>query len=153
MAIINATSFLLVEDQTVIGHSQDTQISLNLDLADITTKQSNGWQENLPLLRGGTITAKGLTDYTDNLNFKQFSSYVITKATKTFYFRDPNDADGTIYRGEAFVTNVDQTAENESITEFNVELQLTDIITVGDDRNWENIFEHWEDIAANWENV
>ena len=153
MAIINATSFLLVKDETVIGHSTSTSISLNLDLADITNKDSGGWQEHLPMIRGGTISATGLTDYTDNLNFEQFSSYIITRAKKVFYFRDPNDSDGTIYRGDAFVTSVDETGDDGSISEFNLELQLTGIITVGDQRNWENIFEHWEDIATNWENV
>ena len=153
MAIINATSFLLVQDETVIGHSTSTSISLNLDLADITNKDSYGWQEHLPMIRGGTISATGLTDYTDNLNFEQFSSYIITRAKKIFYFRDPNDADGTIYRGDAFVTSVDETGDDGSISEFNLELQLTGIITVGDQRNWENIFDHWEDIATNWENV
>lgn len=153
MAIINATSFLLVEDETVIGHSTSTSISLNLDLIEITTKDSGGWQEHLPSIRGGSISATGLTNYSDNLNFEHFTSYVITKAVKTFYFRDPEDADGTIYRGEAFVSSVDETSEAENVTEFNLELQLTGIITVGDQRNWENIFEFWEDIATNWENV
>ena len=153
MALINATSFLLVQDETVIGHSTSTSISLNLDLADITNKDSYGWQEHLPMIRGGTISATGLTDYTDNLNFEQFSSYIITRAKKVFYFRDPNDSDGTIYRGDAFVTSVDETGDDGSISEFNLELQLTGIITVGDQRNWENIFEFWEDIATNWENV
>lgn len=153
MAVINATSFLLVQDETVIGHSTSTSISLNLDLADITNKDSYGWQEHLPMIRGGTISATGLTDYTKDLNFEQFSSYIITRAKKVFYFRDPNDADGTIYRGDAFVTSVDETGDDGSISEFNLELQLTGIITVGDQRNWENIFDHWEDIATNWENV
>jgi hypothetical protein len=153
MALINATSFLLVQDETVIGHSTSTSISLNLDLADITNKDSYGWQEHLPMIRGGTISATGLTDYTKELNFEQFSSYIITRAKKVFYFRDPNDSDGTIYRGDAFVTSVDETGDDGSISEFNLELQLTGIITVGDQRNWENIFDHWEDIATNWENV
>ncbi len=122
MAIINATSFLLVEDQTVIGHSTSTSISLNLDLIEITTKDSGGWQEHLPSIRGGSISATGLTNYSDNLNFEHFTSYVITKAVKTFYFRDPEDADGTIYRGEAFVSSVDETSEAENVTEFNLEL-------------------------------
>jgi predicted secreted protein len=153
MALINATSFLLVKDSTVIGHSKETNISLNLDLADITTKESGGWQENLPMIRGGSISASGITDYTDTLNFKEFTSYVITKAINTYYFRDPDDATGTIYRGEGFITSVDETADNETISEFNLEITLSGPITVGNQNNWENIFQFWENIATNWENT
>lgn len=153
MALINATSFLLVKDSTVIGHSKETNISLNLDLADITTKESGGWQENLPMVRGGSISASGLTDYTDTLNFKEFTSYVITKTINTYYFRDPDSTTGTIYRGEGFVTSVDETADNETISEFNLEITLSGPITVGDQNNWENIFQFWENISTNWENT
>ena len=153
MALINATSFLLVKDSTVIGHSKETNISLNLDLADITTKESGGWQENLPMIRGGSISASGITDYTDTLNFKEFTSYVITKAINTYYFRDPDDATGTIYRGEGFITSVDETAKFEDITTFDLEIQLTHIIKTGADNTWENLFQFWENIASNWENT
>ena len=153
MALINATSFLLVKDQTVIGHSLNTSISLQLDLPDATTKESGGFAEYLPCIRGGSISATGLTDYTDTLNFNQFTSYVITKTINTYYFRDPDSTTGTIYRGEGFVTSVDETAGNETISEFNLEITLSGPITVGDQNNWENIFQFWENISTNWENT
>lgn len=153
MALINASSFLLVEDQTVIGHSKSTIFNLSLDLNETTTKESGGWKEFLACIRGGSISSSGLTDYTDGLNLKQFTNFIVNKERKTFYFRDPNSVTGTIYRGEGFVTSADEVGEHETVSEFNVEIQLDGIITVGNQRNWENIFDVWESIALNWENL
>jgi len=69
MPLINASSFLLYKDQTAIGHSKNTVFNLNLDLPESTTKDSGGFAEYLPCLRGGTITVNGLTAYNDTLNF------------------------------------------------------------------------------------
>ena len=153
MPIVNATSFLLVKDTTIIGHSTATSISLQLDLPDATTKESGGFAEYLPCIRGGSISVSGLTNYTDTLNFNQFTSSIITKEINTYLFRDPNDATGTIYRGNGFITSADETADNETITEFNLEITLTGPITVGNQNNWENIFQFWENISTNWENT
>ena len=71
MSAINATSFLLLKDDTVLGHSTSTVINLEQDLADATTKDSQGWQEFLSGIRSGRVRAEGLTDYSDSLNFAQ----------------------------------------------------------------------------------
>jgi hypothetical protein len=95
-----------------------------------------------------------LTAYNDTLNFNQFSSYIITRAKQLYYFKDNTNDPKLIFRGEGFITSCDEVSEMESVTEFNLEIQLTNIITVATDlRNWENIFEFWEDIATNWENT
>lgn len=154
MPLINASSFLLYKDQTAIGHSKNTVFNLNLDLPESTTKDSGGFAEYLPCLRGGTITVNGLTSYNDTLNFNQFSSYIITRAKQLYYFKDNTNDPKLIFRGEGFITSCDEVSESESVTEFNLEIQLTNVITVATDlRNWENIFEFWEDIATNWENT
>jgi len=153
MPLINASSFLLFKDQQVIGHSKSTTFSLNLDLQDSTTKDSGGFTDYLPSITSGTISVEGLTAYDDSLNFDQFSSYVITRAKQLYYFKELTNPE-LIFRGEGFVTSCDETSDHESVTSFNIEIQLTNIITVSDDLDtWENIFDVWETISTNWENV
>ena len=153
MPLVNASSFLLIKDTTVIGHSRNTSISLQLDLPDATTKDSNGFAEYLPCIRGGSINANGLTAYNDTLNFSEFSSYVITKQKHTYYFKEQTDPE-LIFRGEGFISSVDEVANQEQITEFNLEITLTNIITVATDQDtWENIFSFWETLATEWQNV
>ena len=153
MPLINATSFLLVKDTTVIGHSKNTTFSLQLDLPESTTKDSGGFAEYLPCIRSGSISVNGFTSYSDSLNFDEFSGYVITREKHTYYFKEPSNPK-LIFRGEGYVTSVDEVGDHESVSEFNVEITLTDVITVsGDQQTWENIFDQWETIADEWENV
>ena len=114
MALINATSFLLLKDTTVVGHSKSTSFNINVDLPDATTKE------------------KATFIFKDNVNPK------------------------LIVRGEGFVSSVDETAQFETATSFNLEINLTGVFTITDPsegRTWENIFEKWEDISDNWEDV
>lgn len=152
MSVINSSSFLLLKDDVIIGHSTETTFNIEVDLPETTTKDSLGWKEYIACVRGGNMSAAGLTCYNDTLNFNQFADYVIGKSKVVFYFKQTTDPE-LICRGEGYVTSVDEVGDNESISEFNVEINLTGTITAGNDKNWENIFEFWEDIASNWENV
>ena len=152
MAVINATSFLLLKDQTVLGHSTGTVINLQQDLADATTKDSQGWQEFLAGIRSGTIRAEGLTDYSDSLNFGQLQEMLITRSINNFYFKQPAN-ERLIFRGDGFVSNISEVAENNGAVSFNVEIQLTGLfvitdITEGD--TWDTIFTQWELLNKNW---
>lgn len=152
MPILNATSFLLFRDTVPIGHSQEVNFNFEVDLTEITSKDSQGFSEYLPFIKGGSASVKGLTAYNEVLNFEQFADYVLTRSTQIFYFKDPNNADFVI-NGTGYIESVDEVGEREGITEFNAEIKLTGIFTAGDNRNWENIFDEWEDIATNWENT
>lgn len=152
MPLINASSFLLYKDQTAIGFSKDVNFNFDLDLKEITSKDSQGFSEYLPSIIAGQASVNGLTAYNDSLNFEEFADQVLTRASQVFYFKDPGNAD-FIIRGTGFIQSVDEVGDHESITEFNLEIVITGVYSAGDERNWENIFEFWEDIATNWENV
>jgi predicted secreted protein len=155
MAVINASSFLLLKDTTVIGHSKNTNFNINLDLPESTTKESGGWKEVIPGVKSGTISCECLTDYSDTLSFNDLADMLITKQKATFFFKDTVNP-RLIVRGEGYISTIDETAEFENATSFNLEINLTGIFTVTDPsegRTWENIFEKWEDIATNWEDV
>jgi preprotein translocase subunit SecB len=54
------------------------------------------------------------------------------------------------------VQSVDETAEFEKATSFNLEINLTGVFTITDPSQgltWDNVFAKWEDIADNWEDV
>ena len=155
MAVINATSFLLLKDTTVIGHSKSTSFNVNVDLPDATNKESNGFQEVIAGVKSGTISCDCLTDYSDSLSFSQLSEMVITKEKAVFYFKDIAN-NKFLLRGEGFVQSVDETAEFVNATSFNLEISLTGVFTITDPSQgltWDNVFAKWEDIADNWEDV
>ena len=155
MAVINATSYLLLKDTTVIGHSKSTTFSVNTDLPESTSKDSLGWKEVIPGIKSGTLSIECLTDYTDTLSFDDLADMLITKEKATFYFKDTVNPK-LIVRGEGFINSIDETAEFETATSFNVEINLTGIFTITDHsegKTWDNVFAKWEDIATNWEDV
>jgi predicted secreted protein len=155
MAVINATSFLLLKDTTVIGHSKSTSFNVNVDLPDATNKESGGFKEVIAGVKSGTISCECLTNYTETLDFSELASMVITKEKAVFYFKD-NINDKFLLRGEGFVSAVDETAEFNNATTFNLEINLTGVFTITDPSQgltWDNVFAKWEDIADNWEDV
>ena len=155
MPVINASSFLLVKDTTAIGHSKSTSISLELNLTEITNKESLGFAEYLPLIKGGSIKCEGLTAYNDTLNFNQFADYVITRSKQVFYFKELTNPE-IVFRAEGYVNNVNEVGDDNSITEFDLEITLQKIITVTDPTEgltWENVFAEWQTISDQWENV
>ena len=155
MALINATSFLLLKDTTVVGHSKSTSFNINVDLPDATTKESLGWAEVIPGVKSGTISCECLTDYSDNLNFGELAEMIITKEKATFIFKD-NVNPKLIVRGEGFINSVDETAEFKTATTFNLQINLTGVFTITDPSEgltWENVIAKWEDISDNWEDV
>ena len=155
MAVINASSFLLLKDTTVIGHSKNTNFSINLDLPDATNKDSLGWQEVITGVRSGSISCECLTDYSDALNFEQIAEMIITKQKAVFYFKQPTNT-RLVLRGEGYISSVDETAEFETATSFNLEINLTGIFTISDiteGKTWESVIRQWENISDQWQDV
>ena len=155
MSVINSNSFLLLKGTTVIGHSKSTSFNINVDLPDATNKDSAGWTEVITGVRSGTINCECLTDYSDSLNFDEIVDMLITKQKAVFYFKQPTNT-RLILRGEGYISTVDETAEFENATSFNIEINLTGIFSITDfldGRTWENVFELWENISSEWQDV
>ena len=77
---------------------------------------------------------------------------LITKEKAVFYVKELVDPD-LVLRGEGFIKQVTETAEYESATTFNLEIDLTGIYTVSDGQTWENIFRQWQTISDNWQTL
>lgn len=155
MAVINATSFLLAKDETVLGHSSSTVVSLNQNLPESTTKDSQGWKEFISGLRSGSIRAEGLCSYNDSLSFEDLEAMLITRQSARFYFRQPGD-ERIIISGYGFIESITETAESETVSSYEVEIKLTGAYVISDvieGRTWDQIFQNWEDIAQEWQNV
>lgn len=155
MAVINATSFLLAKDETVLGHSSSTVVSLNQNLPESTTKDSQGWKEFISGLRSGSIRAEGLCSYDDSLSFEDLEAMLITRQLARFYFRQPGD-ERIIISGYGFIESITETAESETVSSYEVDIKLTGAYVISDvteGRTWDQIFQNWEDIAQEWQNV
>ena len=72
MALVNGTNVVLYEGDVALGHSKSATMSLQMDMAEFTNKDSNGWKEVLAGKRSASFSAEGLIDYSDQVNYNQF---------------------------------------------------------------------------------
>ena len=155
MAVINSTSFLLLKEQTVLGHSSSTVVNLAQDLPEATTKDSEGWKEFIAGLRSGSIKAEGLCSYDDTLGFDDLEAMLITRESARFVFKQPGQ-EQLIISGTGFIESISETAESETVSSYQIDIKLTGAYVVTDiteGRTWDLIFTRWEDLATAWENV
>jgi len=155
MAIVNATSFLLAKETTVLGHSTSTVINFDHNLIDITNKDSQGWQEFLSGVRSGSIKSEGLSSYSDTLNFDELEAMLITREVADFYFKNPAN-ENLIIRGTGYISSVSETAESENVSTYEVEISLTGVYVITDATEaltWDTIFTQWELLNKDWESV
>jgi len=152
MALLNSSNFLLYNGETPLGHSKSTTFNLSQDLLDTTNKDSEGWSEFIAGVRSGKLKTEGLTDYSNALNYEQLVDLLITRAPLTIYFKDFVN-NKHIISGTGYIEAVSEKAETNNSVSFDLDIQLTSLIGVTNQRVWNTIFEYWNTIATAWNNV
>lgn len=114
MAKINGTSFLLLVDGTAIGSTRTCSIDINVDTPDTTTKDSGGYEQNLPGggLRGATISFDGLEDPANTLGVDELFDLINNRADFDFQITTSSAGD-KIWTGTATMQNLSQNYEME----------------------------------------
>ena len=79
---------------------------------------------------------------------------LITRSINDFYFKQPS-SQKVIIRGNGFVSNISEVAENNGAVSFNVEIQLTGLFSVNitEGETWDTIFTQWELLNKVWNQV
>ena len=112
MAKINGTLFLLylyIDDQWQhIGSTTTTSLEITQDTPDATTKDSNGWAENIPGIRSGSGSFGQLYDPTNTLSVTDIFKLISERKTALLKIsQDPILAQGSEYfQFEANLTNL-----------------------------------------------
>lgn len=125
----NGTNLLLKfeADGTAVvtlGHSTSATLSLANDLPEVTTKDSNGYQEVISGVKSGEISFEGLVAYDDDLNAIEAADFIRagTKLDWSFGTAEIGDA---VYSGEGFLSSVEISAEMESPVSFSGSITVT----------------------------
>lgn len=125
--VFNGTNLIIKVEGTVVGHTTSCTLSVNMDVADATTKNSNGWSEGIAGLKSGEISFDGLIDYSDSNNSEQLLDYLIARTMVTCVFGTAATGD-SIYTAEGFVSSLEQSAEMEAAATFSGTITLTGAI-------------------------
>lgn len=130
----NSTIWVLSLGATpaAVGSQRGSSLSISHNLRDITTKDSEGWQEHLEGLRSGSVEISGIVKLTAGAgNFASFTGGAAGRSTLAATWGTGESGDpkfsGTVYVESAKVDAPDQ----ENNCEFSATLKFTGPITIG----------------------
>lgn len=116
MAKINGTEILVSTETGVIGGATSHTINLNVDLPDATTKDSEGWAENIHGLRDWSVDVDALSDPTNPVDGPDIAGLVLNRTEVTI----TATGGGYTYSGTAKVASYSENADSEQPVSFSV---------------------------------
>ena len=120
MAKINGTLNAVLSGSDKILHSTSATLTVNVNLADTSTKDDEGWSTHLKGRRDWTIEVDGLYDTTgDGLTPDAILSAIIDRTADTvikFTTDDPTNSDG--WTGNGTFSDVTITGASEEAITF-----------------------------------
>ena len=118
MPNVNGTSIELQigASDTKVARSVSCSITTSSDLPDATSKDSNGYLENIYGLRNATIDADFLSTYDETITFETFATYQITRESISFKYT----SDTIELSGLCKVESVEEIASIEAATRYSV---------------------------------
>lgn len=115
--------------QEPIAHSTSASISFNEDLRDITSKDSNGYQENAGGLRSFELSSDALQDISADLDFKEFYDDVNERNEVIVRFAERDS--GVKWEGSGYVSSLSMDAGVEENVTYSVTITGTGVVTKG----------------------
>ena len=126
--VFNGTNLILKIETTTLGHTTSCTLTLNNDLPEATTKDSNGFQEVIAGVMSGEISFDGLVAYDDSANAIELADYLLARTQLTCVFGTDETGDD-VYTAEGFLSSVEMSAEMESPVSYSGSISLTGAIT------------------------
>ena len=123
MAIQDGKVYIVTSE----GFTYAGQISGAFDgsanMIDVTTKDSSGWSEFIPGLKGGTLSVEGLNDWADSDGFSRPLGQWIngTQCTWTFGYTSSGNQIG----GEAYIEGISLNGNNDEAAGYSCTLRVT----------------------------
>ena len=116
-------------DYEPIGHSTSASISFSKDLIDITTKDSDGYQENVSGLTSFELSTDALQDINSDLEFKDFFNDINNSNEVSVRFAERTS--GTKWEGSGYISSVSMDAGVEEATTYSVSITGTASVIKG----------------------
>lgn len=135
MAILNATDVVVKINTTagsapadVLLHCTSASLSVSRDLRDSTTKESAGWQKNLPGLKSWEISGDGFADFSGTNDIKDLITEMISASPEVEV--SFGVAGQGVYTGEAIISSVSIDAGVEENATYSLTLTGTEALVI-----------------------
>jgi predicted secreted protein len=126
MAILNATDVTLTADGGIITHCTSASLSVNIDLRDSTTKESDGWSSSLGGLKSWEMSGDAFVEINPATGKGQgdmFAKLILGSAVAVIFTLGAD-----IYTGNAFLTSLSLDSGVEENATYSISLTGTDAI-------------------------
>ena len=137
MAKFNGNDLVLAigssdSNETKFAHAQTASISFSNSLIDVTTKDSNSWDEMISGRKSFTISTDGLADFDDvasATSAEGFSDVALAGTIVFFEFQRPSASlttgDMTGWTGTALIESFDISGASDDAVTYSVSLKGT----------------------------
>lgn len=135
MAILNATDVVVKINTTagsapsdVLLHCTSASLSISRDLRDSTTKESGGWQNNLPGLKSWEISGDGFADFAGTMDIKDIITEMVSTAPQVEV--SFGTAGAGLFTGQAIISSASIDAGVEENATYSLTLTGTEALVI-----------------------
>lgn len=112
----------------VVAHSTTASLSISDALIDITSKDSNSWEEHLTGRKSATLSGEALLDLSTITNQNSATSILDLQVAGTQINWDFG-AGTDVYQGTGFFTSVTANGPSDDVATYSFEIKVTGAVT------------------------
>lgn len=127
---IKGLDVILKVKTQVVGGQKNGSLNITNDTADATTKQSNGWKENIATLSSWNSSCEGLY-YIDDAGYKAALDAMIAKEEVELEFS--NTSKSFYRKGRAIITSLAESAGQDGVVAYTASFTGTGPLTTANE--------------------
>lgn len=127
---IKGLDVILKVKAQVVGGQKNGSLNITNDTADATTKQSNGWKENIATLSSWNSSCEGLY-YIDDTGYKAALDAMIAKEEVELEFS--NTSKSFYRKGRAIITSLAESAGQDGVVAYTASFTGTGPLTTANE--------------------
>lgn len=131
MATINGTSLLIVVNDTKIAHSTSATLNFERAMIDVSSKDSGGFQDNIPGQASASVDFEGLVDFTASTGYNLDDLYSLYKNETEITWEIASGSAGTApkFTGNGYISSISMDTPMEDATTFSGSITVTGSVT------------------------
>jgi TP901-1 family phage major tail protein len=128
--VMNGTDVLLAistdggTTYTTVGKATTASLQMNMEVRDVTTKDSAGWRELLGGLKSWSLSGEGMVTYnlTSKVGFSDLFGHINSR-TRLYFRFGSTTTDEKQYKGYGFLTSLSQDGGVEDNNSFSFSIE------------------------------
>lgn len=125
---LNGTKIAFYYSGSKVGAATSHSLSIQSDMADVTTKDSSGWKEIIPTLKSFSIDTDALMTYDETTGFEALMDALTTRTLIAFKLSTEITGEEKFY-GNCYITSLEQNAPQEDAVTYSASFEGTGTLT------------------------